>query len=97
MTPQELAFSDHAKLQLYLKFKSLANVVMVPGHYAEVHAEFKQFVTNEYNETVKRIEDNEWYKAEKAAMIEMAKDMASDNKDIDPNFEPKMSEILKRA
>ncbi len=97
MDLKEIAFQDHASLQQLLKFKALANSVMVPGPYSEAHSEFKQYITTKYNEIVKKIEENEWYKAEKEEMIKMAQDMASDNEDIDPDFEPNMNDILKRA
>jgi hypothetical protein len=95
MDNKELAKNDYYSLQDLLEFKHLVTRGTFSGNMYKSISKCLEFLDNKYNETIKRIEENPWYKQELESLSEIKlKDLVAEDEEYDPNFKVSMHDVF---
>lgn len=95
MDNKERAKEDYYSLQDLLEYKHLITRGSFTGSTFKSVSKCIAFLEKTYDDTVKRIEDNPWYKEEYKAMSDIKlKELVADDEEYDPDFKVSMHDVF---
>lgn len=93
------AFEDWHFLDDLMEFNRLMNVGSFAGSDFKSVEKMHKFLKNSWEKTIKKIEENPWYIAEKKAMEELDIEviMQGGSGQYDPNYKVKMEDVFRKV
>jgi hypothetical protein len=95
MDDKKQAFEDYLSLQDLLEYKTLVKNGIYQGNKFESISKFMKFIDKTYEESIKKIEENPWYKKEFKEMSKLnLAELVADGEEYDPDFKLTMHDVF---